>query len=719
MTQAQHCLSEALRLAEHGYALTPVTLTRLPSGKKKATFHTGWRHESAWSNDPDQIKAWWTDHPDTSFAIGGAANGIEGVDLDVKEHADGVTWWSSQGLPLAPLVQHTPSGGVHLIWRVGEDDEGNPRSLPQSVDGMRGVDTRNRSGLFYAAGAYIVGEEGFYSIAGPLPHLEALDTTPAEVVALFAGREKADRPADGRIVVHDLDWQRAKCREAREAIETFDRDVDTEYRKRLQHLGLFYGRIVEQGAALGEYALTAEQAEAKWRKAHIRVWGPDVWPENVKDFRDALRDGPRLERWRTPERAAAEAEKAAETSGETDEDYEQALAYEVRKERLRREAKQRLAAEEREPLQVLDFASFLASPMPDYLVPNMLYRDGLAVVFGAPGAAKSFLVLDIALSLASGTPWRGQDIGTGVVHYVMAEGQSTNVLRTMAWLQHRGVNASDVGERFHAIPVPIMLTDAGVIDYIERVRADQPDMIILDTKNLMYAGKESQGDEYGAMLRVLHRLRVAAGGAAVVLVDHSGLGDDTRTRGSNAQKGGVETEIRVSTMEGIRKAEITRDKSGMIGTEWLYRLEQVPEVPRPHDVSAPAVCVPLSPGEAIPDSGMWERRRDDWCAFDQQPPLPDDVMDYSGKGATAVPALARFLRWNAVGGLGFSLASARKAVLAKMLNEKGKPKFSADTVDRAWGALHDMGRLRSVQTSGEPTGRSLWKIHPGDPEMPE
>ena len=60
-----------------------------------------------------------------------------------------------------------------------------------------------------------------------------------------------------------------------------------------------------------------------------------------------------------------------------------------------------------------------------------------------------------------------------------------------------------------------------------------------------------------------------------MLIDHSGLVDDSRTRGSNAQKGGVETEIRVTEERGVRRAQVTRDKSGSIGAEWFYKLVQV------------------------------------------------------------------------------------------------------------------------------------------------
>jgi hypothetical protein len=299
--QARFALAEALRLAGLGYRVTPVTITRAASGKKHARFHRGWRHEEAWSNDPDQIRAWWTDHPDTSFAIGGAANGIEGVDLDVKDGIDAPRWWSEQGLPLSPFTQQTPSGGLHSIWRAPTDRPGLPQEAGKTFG--RGIDTRNRAGLFFASGAYVVGEEGSYTTLGGLPPLAELETTPDVVLELFADhseKERAVRPTDGRIVVHDLDWQERKFAEALQAMRDHDRDaVKGGYRAKLQGAGLFLGRAVEQGL------LTGGEAEELILDAHRHVWGDNVWPENVKDIRDALADGPRLERWRVP--GAAEA----------------------------------------------------------------------------------------------------------------------------------------------------------------------------------------------------------------------------------------------------------------------------------------------------------------------------------------------------------------------------------------------------------------------------
>jgi hypothetical protein len=400
--------------------------------------------------------------------------------------------------------------------------------------------------------------------------------------------------------------------------------------------------------------------------------------------------------------------EATDPFEEVPDPYEVELANEKRRQRLRRQAQAELDAEGREPLRVLNAEQFLDSPAPDYLVPKMFYRDGLSVVFGPPGAAKSFLVLDVALCLATGTQWRGRSIGRGRVHYVMAEGQATNTLRTKAWLAYHQVDRAELQDWFTVIPSAILLTDAGIVDYLPRVAQDKPDLIVLDTKNLMFAGKESQGDDYGAMLRVLHRIREAAGGAAVVLIDHSGLTDDTRTRGSNAQKGGVETEIRVTDENGYRRAEVTRDKSGTSGTEWLFKLVRVADVPRPADVEAPAVCAPMEAGE-VAATIPFNERFEDWND-PAQPELPDDVAAYGGRGASAIKPLARFMRYSASGGVGFSMAAARDAVRKRCPDER----WDRTTVDRAWGALVDMGRL-VVAEGGGSTARSLWVSRPGDP----
>lgn len=104
------------------------------------------------------------------------------------------------------------------------------------------------------------------------------------------------------------------------------------------------------------------------------------------------------------------------------------------------------------------------------------------------------------------------------------------------------------------------------------------------------------------MLRVLNTVRRAAHelGCAIVLVDHTGLKDKDRVRGSNAQQAGVHTEIVVTKPgaqgghQDVYTARVTRNKAAGVGTvQWHWRLHEVPEC-RASDPYAetPSVCVP-------------------------------------------------------------------------------------------------------------------------------
>ena len=374
-------------------------------------------------------------------------------------------------------------------------------------------------------------------------------------------------------------------------------------------------------------------------------------------------------------------------------------------ERRRRQARQFLDTEGLPDVEPDDVDEFLDGPPQSYLVSRMLYRDGLAVLFGAPGAAKSFLALDICLSLTSGRMWslggevlRGRDGGRGVAHYLMAEGAPTNRARTRAWLHHHGMPRDSIRGRFKPFTRHIIeLSDAGIARYLPIVERDRPDIVILDTKNLMFVGRESQGEDYGAMLRVLHRIREAAGGCAVILIDHSGLGDQTRTRGGNAQKGGIETEIMVTDEDGMRVVSMTRDKSGTVGARvWRFRLHQIEELRTAPDQDPPAVLVPVSEDEAARKPFEVEGR---WWL--DETPVPDDVIALRGRGRAFALYVFRILRW--VGGDAGLTRTELSSTITRFLR-RDDPTASAapDQLGRALALLTKHG---VIETSGTGTSR--------------
>jgi hypothetical protein len=390
---------------------------------------------------------------------------------------------------------------------------------------------------------------------------------------------------------------------------------------------------------------------------------------------------------------------------ESDQDRARRRAFErIEAERWAREA---LDARDRPALLVVTPKGRKDRPRASYLVPKMLYRNGLAVIFGAPGCGKSFFALDVGLSFAAGRPWRGQRItaadgGRGMVHYVMAEGEDANNLRIDAFLYHHGLTDDDIEDSFRSIPMPIMLTEAGIRDYLPYVEEDKPDLIVLDTKNLMFAGRESQGEDYGAMLRILHKLQVAAGGCTIILIDHSGLGDLTRPRGNNAQVGGVDTEIMVTEDHGLRTAEVTKDRSAELGTRWHYRLHQIDEVPRAPFIDPPAVVV-----EAAPDDGPL-RPRIGWPMLRVSDDLSALVRKTDGKGKDAAGDVVRLLV-----GLGRDEVGQTAASIISMITKECPRQFGKSTIHGAVATLRTAGVIESIGTAAAPKYVIVeaWRAH--------
>ena len=308
-------------------------------------------------------------------------------------------------------------------------------------------------------------------------------------------------------------------------------------------------------------------------------------------------------------------------------------------------------------LAMLDYDTWDAVPDPSYLVPRLFYRDGIAQVFGAPGIGKSYFVLDAALSLAADVPWRehrltGRDGGPGKVHYIMAEGLDVNKLRKDAFVRHHKVN-EDLLRRHFVVSdgEGLILTVAGIAQYRPFVQLFRPDLIILDTKNALFTGEESSAKDHGDMIRALNTLRKDAGGAAVVLIGHSGLGAPERSRGSNAEEAGTSTSTRITRDKdsGVFTATEKRDKSSEPGTEWHWRLERVDEVPRGPFMAAPAVCVPIEPSAHTPfatDTAWWADELPEPIreAIDQAREIDKDGRSLAAKGKKEAKLIMLLLR---------------------------------------------------------------------------
>ncbi len=193
------------------------------------------------------------------------------------------------------------------------------------------------------------------------------------------------------------------------------------------------------------------------------------------------------------------------------------------------------------------------------LVGQILHRGTLAVLFGAPEAGKSFLLLDWAAHIARGRPWMGHSVDQGSVVYVYAEGRSGLRSRMQAWRDYHG-SAPSPALRFVTQPVELM-APSETRRFVRSIRAfdSAPRLIILDTlARCMLGGDENSSTDMGLLVRGADVIREQTG-ATVLLAHHPNASGD-RERGSTALRGAADTVLRLRAEGRVRTLSCIKQK---------------------------------------------------------------------------------------------------------------------------------------------------------------
>jgi hypothetical protein len=197
----------------------------------------------------------------------------------------------------------------------------------------------------------------------------------------------------------------------------------------------------------------------------------------------------------------------------------------------------------------------------EWLIKQFLPLQGLAAIFGKPGSFKSFVALHIALCIALGRPWGRRRVAQRNVVYIAAEGSAGLRKRKAGYQVAQPELPADI--RFALISAaPNLGTDKGDLGALVAAieAADfKPGLIVLDT----LAQTIGAGDENGAGMTAF----VANAGALasrfnalVLIVHHTGLGDDRRMRGHSSLNGALDAQILCERVDGDLAATLTLQK---------------------------------------------------------------------------------------------------------------------------------------------------------------
>jgi AAA domain len=180
----------------------------------------------------------------------------------------------------------------------------------------------------------------------------------------------------------------------------------------------------------------------------------------------------------------------------------------------------------------------------NWLVEELIPKEGLVVLWGKYKSLKSFLMLTVSFHVAKGWEYRDRAVTQGLVVYCAFEGAHGYAKRAEALRLHYGLAADDDP------PLRLMAAHVNLIKdhalFIAEIRSqlddgETPVAIVLDTLNRSLRGSEGKDVDMAAYIEAATAIKDAFK-CVVMIVHHCGW-DETRMRGHSSLPGAIDAEL--------------------------------------------------------------------------------------------------------------------------------------------------------------------------------
>lgn len=509
-------LEAALEYARQGYKVFPLRV-----GLKKPLGGLAKRGVLDATSDADTIRRWFSHEPWAN--IGLACEGLVVIDCD-----PGNDWAEFERLKAeaAYSVQNTPSGGLHFVFRR---PEGKAWANSQSRLANK-IDTRTDGGYIVVEPSRTLDSpvektvQGDYFFETPLPSIEELPYPPDWLVAEL----------DAAFAPKHIDVPQPASPGGSDEIDLTERAI--------AYLAACPPAISGQNGHNQTFAVTQAlvhgfclkpEATVQLLREHYNPRCEPPWSEKELQHKvdSALKNPPGKPRgWLRDQQLTAAAYPDVDLSKFRLPPQDQATDVSG------------AAAENRK--LILTRADQIQIHPPGWLLRGILERDTFALVFGDPGCGKSFLAIDWAARIATGTPWREHPVQAGTVIYVAGEGHNGLGRRFRAWQEHHDVSIEGAPLFVApAVPIPHGPASLELIDAIDQ--GERPDLIVIDTLARSFGGgDENSTQDMSKFVSACDALRRRYG-CTLLLVHHTGHGEKTRARGAMALKAALDAEFRL------------------------------------------------------------------------------------------------------------------------------------------------------------------------------
>jgi KaiC/GvpD/RAD55 family RecA-like ATPase len=190
-------------------------------------------------------------------------------------------------------------------------------------------------------------------------------------------------------------------------------------------------------------------------------------------------------------------------------------------------------------LSTIDDIYALPDALP--LIAGMLEAGSVSMLYGVSGTGKTFMGLDLALSISHGIPWQGRAVQQGTTWYINTEGKRGLKKRLQAWYKEHAslVPALD---QFKIIPWPLDVR-AYTQELIETINDQEipPTLIVVDNFSMCTPGIDQNKQEQVAPVLHLMNTLAADYNCHILIIHHTNKAGDVN--GTMAFRNHVDTMI--------------------------------------------------------------------------------------------------------------------------------------------------------------------------------
>lgn len=508
----------------------------IPNGKEPAT-REGWHIAS---NDPAQIAAWKQINPEFNWAVATGLSGLFVIDVD----PNGLDWWNKlleRDTAIRSAVDkafqvRTPRGGLHVYFK-GEGPSTASR-IAEGIDTRGGI---NRDGKIVSGGYVLL--PGSKTPAGTYSALPGggLFELPGAISAIIPERKKTDT------LGLEKNPEADKPRNVQWALDLLKNYVAS---GRVSIQGKGGNNLAFQVAAsILDKAISPGLAfDLLWEHWNPHCQPPfDDW-ELETVIRNAAAYGEDTEGGVKGFQANTDA--FAQFEGQEFEPPQQ--------------------PERRDRVQALhSYADNVQDPR--WLIPGLLPAHGIGMLYGESGSFKSFLALDMALSLAFGIPgqWNAPPVKNDVL-FLAGEGPvATAKKRWPAWMEWQNIEFRN-DHRFFIMPEVPLYTDSAAwenvkLDLVE-LKA-KPSLIVIDTLTRLLTGLDENSAKDASMVTKFMEQLARYFECFVLAIHHTGKDQNKGMRGSSALYANVDTVISTKLKQGGTELRVKKQKDADVQDE--------------------------------------------------------------------------------------------------------------------------------------------------------